>query len=448
MMKKNTFDAPRGFQDPRALAGLPADAPLAVALSGGADSVALLSLLSGTGNVSAVHVHHGIRAGEADRDADFCRALCAELGVALTVLHIDAPALSRELGVSLETAARDGRYAAITAYLEENGIPLLVTAHHADDQLETLLLNLLRGSGLSGLCGIPVCRPLAEGIFVARPMLTLTREEILAYLSEQGLDFVTDSTNAERCCTRNRLRLDVIPLLRELYPAGARSAARAALSLREDEALLEQLADEFFERFDDGLPISELAALPRPIFARVLRRLLPEPPERVHIDAVFELCQKATPNAVLSLPEATVGIENGRLRLLEEQREPTEYEIPLKMGENPLGDGGDLAILLPFGENCETQTNNRHKYHTSISLCSAKIVGELTVRPRRAGDLILSGGMHHAVRRLPELSRFSPKLRARMPLVVDDEGVLAVPFSRVRDGANKRPDLSLYLFFN
>ena len=116
-MNKQLPMPPSGFKDPRTLAGLPKDAPLCVALSGGADSVALLSLLAADAHVSAVHVHHGIRGAEADRDADFCRDLAATLGVPLTVLSIDAPALARSRGVGLETAARDGRYEAITEHL-------------------------------------------------------------------------------------------------------------------------------------------------------------------------------------------------------------------------------------------------------------------------------------------------------------------------------------------
>ena len=203
MREKNM--PPSGYICPRVIAGLEADAPLAVALSGGADSVALLHILTseGQGRVHALHVHHGIRGAEADRDEQFCRLLCDRLGVPLCVVHTDVPALAREKGLGLESAARLARYDAFSAFLREQELPLLVTAHHADDQLETMLQHLMRGSGLRGLCGIPAYRALAHGA-VARPLLQVTKAQILAYCEENGLEFVQDSTNDEPCCPRNR----------------------------------------------------------------------------------------------------------------------------------------------------------------------------------------------------------------------------------------------------
>ena len=454
-MSKQTLMPPAGFKDPRALAGLPKDTPLCVALSGGADSVALLSLLAADPHVSAVHVHHGIRGAEADRDADFCRDLAARLGVPLTVLSIDAPALARELGVSLETAARDGRYKAITAHLEKENIPLLVTAHHADDQLETILQHLLRGSGLSGLCGIPACRPLASGIQVVRPLLTITRAALRDYLEKVGLSHVEDSTNQQGCCTRNRLRLEVLPVLSELYPAGIEAAARCAELLTEDESYLDSLAADFLQAEGDEPPLSALAALPRPIFSRVLRRLLPISPERAHIEALAAFCQKATPHALLSLPSLTVAAENGRLHVIQAQDSFADYEVELCEGETPLPAINGLAIVARNGKNCEMQPNNIYKYSTRLSFCSAIIDGKLAVRNRREGDRIRSGGMHKAVRRLSGQEHLPLSVRKKMPLLVDDSGILAVPFTApravLRDGAlqkNAPRDVTVYLFFN
>ena len=454
-MNRQAQTPPSGFKDPRALAGLPKDAPLCVALSGGADSVALLSLLSSDPHVSAVHVHHGIRGAEADRDADFCRDLAKTLGVPLTVLSIDAPALAKSRGVGLETAARDGRYEAITAHLKKENIPLLVTAHHADDQLETILQHLLRGSGLAGLCGIPACRPLGDGVLVARPLLTVTRASLRDYLAQVHLSHVEDSTNQEGCCTRNRLRLDVLPVLSELYPAGAEAAARCAELLSEDEAYLDTLAAEFIEKEGDEPKLSSLAALPRPVFARVMRALLPISPERVHIEALAAFCQKATSHASLSLPSLTVAAENGKLTLVREPVEQADYEIELSQGETPLPEIDGLAIVVRNGENCEKRPNNIYKYETQLSFCSAIIDGKLTVRNRRAGDRILSGGLHKAVRRLSGQEHLSLSVRKRMPLLTDSSGLLAVPFTApravLRDGAIKKGapcDITVFLFFN
>ena len=455
-MKALQATPPAGFRDPRTLAGLPEGTPLCVALSGGADSVALLAMLKDAPPLCAVHVHHGIRGEEADRDEQFCRALAQNLGVPLTVLHIDAPALAEERGVSLETAARDGRYAAIAAHMKQNGIPLLVTAHHADDQLETVLQHLLRGSGLSGLCGIPACRPLEDGLLVARPLLSVTREELRQYLAEAGLDFVEDSTNADPCCTRNRLRLEVIPVLEALYGGSAKNAARCAALLSGDEAYLQSLADDFLKNEGAEPSLSALAALPHPIFARVMRRLLPVLPAQSHVDALADFCRDAAPNTTLCLPQCRVMAQKGRFVLSTEPRSPKDYEVPLQLGETKLPEIGGLAILCENGKPCSLPPTNLHKYTTCISLSTLTIKGGLTVRNRRTGDRILHEGMHKAVRRLA--TELPSAVRASMPLVTDGDGILAVPFAEphhkggplLRDGAFGREpcDLTLYLYFN
>ncbi|MBQ9097882.1 MAG: tRNA lysidine(34) synthetase TilS [Clostridia bacterium] len=442
---------PRGFRDPRALAGLSADTPLLVALSGGADSVALLAMLAAEPPISALHVHHGIRGAEADRDADFCRTLCDRLHIPLTVLHIDAPALASQRGVSLETAARDGRYQAMTAHMTAQHIPLLVTAHHADDQLETMLQHLLRGSGLAGLCGIPACRPLGGGLLVARPLLQLTRQELRDYLQQVGLDFVQDSTNGEGCCTRNRLRLEVMPVLEELYPKGSKSAARCAEALAEDESYLREAATAFLMQEGKEPSVAALAALPPSVFARVMQQLLPTPPERVHIEALAELCRRAVPHSSLSLPQGRVAVENGRLVPGTEPPAAVAYHIPLTLGIHPLTPLEGVAVVCDCREASAVAPVGHYRYEAHIPLPRCAIRGTLYARPREEGDKLLQGGMHKAVRRLPGLSPLPPDVRARMPLLCDDEGVLAVPFCPPRDGASGKSvkkDICVHLYFN
>ncbi len=446
-------DPPLGYASPHVLAGAAPSAPLAVACSGGADSVALLHMLKTcyTGALLAIHVHHGIRGEEADRDADFCRALCLRLDVPLAVLHVDVPALAAASGMGLESAARAARYEALAKEMKKRNILLLATAHHADDQLETMLQHLLRGAGTRGLCGIPAVRPLQEGseALVVRPLLQMTKQQILDYCRANGLDFVTDSTNGEPCCPRNRLRAEVIPVLRELWPAGATRAARAAASLAEDEAYLQSLAAEFVAREGSEPPVSALAALPRPIFARVMQNLLPIAPEATHIDALWRLIKSPSPHKSLSLPCACVQIEQGRLTLAENApRAVADYEIPLCEGVTYLPDGIGVAVLGDEGINCIPDGMNVYRYETRIDFCSAIMKGSAVLRNRRAGDRILSGKCHKSVRKLPSMAAFPLDVRERMPLVCDEEGVLAVPFGPVRDGAKKCADKTLYLFFN
>lgn len=440
---------PAGVCDPRLTAGLPADAPVTVALSGGADSVALLHMMwsAGVRPLSAVHVHHGIRGAEADRDAAFCAALCARLAVPLETLHADVPALAAARGVGLETAARDARYHAISAHLEASGSPLLLTGHHADDQLETVLQHLLRGSGLRGLCGIPVCRPLGSAR-VVRPLLQMTKAQILQYCRENALEYVTDSTNETGCCPRNRLRLEVLPVLAELWPSGAASAARCAASLAEDEAYLCDEAEQFLQREGKTPAVKALAALPRPILARVLRALLPEPPEAVHISALAELVTRGVPQSALCVPGARVVLKNGALTVETDRLPAHSYAVPVTRGEVRLPEGLGVAMLGSLADHPRLDLANVYKYSTRMDFSSAIINGRLVLRTRNEGERILCGGQHKLVRKLACMRAFSTRERARMPLLCDDDGVLAVPFGPLRDGAKNAPDTSLFLYFN
>lgn len=446
-MKQQEITA--GLLDPHELAGFDADTPLAVAFSGGSDSVALLSLLHHKKHLLAVHVHHGIRGEEADRDAAFCRALAKRLGVPFSLLYVDAPARAKKTGESLETAAREARYEAIVGLMRERGIPLLATAHHADDQLETMLQHLLRGSGTRGLCGIPACRPLGEGLFVVRPLLLIEKAALLEHLKKEGLDFVSDSTNEDPFCQRNFLRLRVLPLLSELQPNAARMAARCAEALAGDEQYLDGLAAEFLDREGATPTVSALRALPQPVFVRVMRRLLPEPPAAVHLKAIRALLESKKPHAALSLPPKTVlRIENGHLTVRgKAKKAKNDYKILLCHSENEIKDADALVILGALGETKREELNTLYTYRQSITLSSAAVAGELFARSRVTGDAILSCGMHKTVRRLGALRALPPEVRARMPQLLDGQGILAVPFGPLRDGARGN-DLTVHFYFN
>lgn len=445
-MKTQTL---KGLRDPHELAGFDTDAPLAVAISGGSDSVALLSLLRHKSDLLAVHVHHGIRGEEADRDAAFCEALAKRLGIPFSLLYVDAPARAKETGESLETAAREARYAAIADLMRERGIPLLATAHHADDQLETMLQHLLRGSGTRGLCGIPACRPLGDGLFVVRPLLLIQKATLLDYLKDEGLDFVSDSTNEEPFCQRNLLRLRVLPLLSELQPNAALMAARCAEALSGDEQYLCGLAAEFLDREGSAPTVSALRALPQPVFVRVMRQLLPGVPAAVHLVAIRALLESKKPHAALSLPPKTVlQIENGRLTVRgKADKAKNDYKILLCHSEGEIKDADALVILGELGETKREELSALYTYHQAVTLSSKAVVGELFVRQREAGDVILTCGMHKAVRRLGGLRVLPPAVRARMPQLLDAHGILAVPLGPSRDGA-KGNDLTVHFYFN
>ncbi len=211
-----------------------------VALSGGPDSVALLRMLIDKGHkVEAAHCNFHLRGSESDRDEAFCKALCEKLGVKLHTAHFDTKEFAKLRGISIEMAARDLRYHWFAQLARDLNADAVCVAHHSDDQVETILLNLLRGTGLKGLLGMRR----RNGIFL-RPMLNMSRKDILAYLKRIGQDYVTDSTNLEDDVQRNKLRLDVIPMLEKVTPAAKQNILRMADNLGDIEKVVNQSLGE------------------------------------------------------------------------------------------------------------------------------------------------------------------------------------------------------------
>ena len=203
-----------------------------VALSGGADSIALALMMKEQHlNVLALHCNFHLRGEESDRDEQFVRDFCHKHAIPLEVCHFDTLASAREHKTSIEMEARDLRYRWFAQRAQALDAEAICVAHHKDDQAETLLLNLIRGTGLKGLAAMHPERTV-NGLRILRPMLDITKEEILNYLSHMEQDYVTDSTNLERDALRNRIRLDLIPILRQLNPNITDCLARTAHNVR------------------------------------------------------------------------------------------------------------------------------------------------------------------------------------------------------------------------
>jgi len=212
---------------------------ITLAYSGGADSSALLYALHELQErfgfaLDVAHLNHMLRGEESFRDEEFVRKVCAKLDVPLTIKQADIAALAKERGQGLEQTGRDERY----AFLRQcAGDGLIATAHTKSDQLETVLLNLTRGAGIRGLCGIPARRG-----NIIRPLLDCTREEIEDFCAQGKIEYITDSTNADTAFARNRIRLSVIPELKRINPAVEQAAARLSRNLTPDEEFLERTA--------------------------------------------------------------------------------------------------------------------------------------------------------------------------------------------------------------
>ena len=294
---------------------------LLAALSGGADSVALLCMLAeaaGANNItlSAAHVDHCIRPESAE-DAEFCRKLCEELKVGFHLVRIDVPALAK--GEGLETAARRLRYEALRKIRREIGADWIALAHHLDDQAETVLMHLLRGCGPEGVGGMDV---LSGDLY--RPLLTVPKRALEEYLALYGRTWRVDSTNSDPFTPRNALRLHGLPALEESYPKAASALARYAEAARCEDAFMRRQTDAFMRaHFETGLYGSRLTdpgQADEAILRRALRRICGEDTSHDRLTALAALCAKKrgkmsvrkgitaerTPGAIYFLPNAPV----------------------------------------------------------------------------------------------------------------------------------------------
>ena len=310
------------------------------AVSGGADSVCLLAVLHALApelsfSLEAVHVEHGIRGEESLQDCAYVERLCGKLGVRLTVRHIHVPELARQSGRTEEEEARIQRYRIFEETAEQCGAQRVAVAHHLGDQAETVLWNLIRGSGLRGLRGILPVRPLRDGQaaspLVVRPLLETSREEIEQYLEACGLSYRTDRTNLDKTVTRNKIRHDILPDLIKLNAQAPRHIAQAAEEAAEAEAYLERVtaraAEGCIHCQADGQPVLLLARWQKEEpFIR--RRLLRECIRRasgngslkdigaVHVEALMGLACGGGEKSVRLPGELTAVRSYGQIRFL------------------------------------------------------------------------------------------------------------------------------------
>jgi tRNA(Ile)-lysidine synthase len=231
------------------------DVHVAVAVSGGADSMALLRGLlelrerdGGAGGVHAAHVNHQLRP-EADADEAWLQAECAKLGVPLSVERMDVAALAAVRGDGVEAAAREARYQGLTSMAEGVGARFVALGHTRDDQVETILFRVLRGTGLRGLGGIPATRRMSASVMGVRPLLGLSHEDVLGYLEAIGQAHREDASNVENRFTRNRVRHELLPLLRDEYNHEVDAAiVRLGTMASDAQAVIEELAEELLAR--------------------------------------------------------------------------------------------------------------------------------------------------------------------------------------------------------
>ena len=381
------------------------------AVSGGRDSMCLLHYLWTLGrrenfSVAAVHMNHGQRE-TAQRDVLFVQNFCRERGIPCVTEQVSVPEKAKEWGVGIEEAGRRLRYETFRRAAELTCADRIATAHHAADQAETVLLNLLRGTGPEGLAGIPPVR--GE---IIRPLLETSRQEIEAYLERHGIDHVEDETNGDRSLTRNRLRLDIMPLLRELYPGAEGSICRTAEILRREEGCWRELVERVLPEKGTEMERQGLLELPYALRLRALRTLV----ERTAVGrkdygaAHYEAMERLLhgPGGLLHLPGGVVALCRGEIFSLEKEDRAPET-VALLPGVTRWG---GYTVLLEKSEHPVSGGN-------ALELDADKITGGLTLGPCRPGDgLYLPGGRgRRSVKRLCLDRGLDPVERDRLPAV-------------------------------
>ena len=409
---------------------LPAGSTVLCALSGGGDSMALLTCLLTLAKdrgltVLAAHYNHQLRGAESQRDEAFVTDWCQKQGIPLTVGRGDVAAQAAQRGKGVEETARAMRYAFLEAAAQTVGADSIATAHNADDNAETLLLHLVRGTGLDGLAGIPPKR----GALI-RPLLAQTRQEIDAYLGEQRVPFLEDSSNADPTYARNRIRRDVMPVLRDLNPNFSHRLAANLQHIREDRTFLEELARaaQNPRKEAQGLSLSarELVDLPRPVAVRAVKQTLAalgrHQISAVHLDRILELAAGKAPSARLDLPQGlTVHRTYDKVVFTLDRGPEASFSPAAIPGE------GTYDLGLWRMEVCKT-------------ICPAEALQSpcqwflrpdsldfpLTVRPRAAGDhLRLPGRNRKSLKKWYIDEKIPRQDRNALPVLTDSRGLVA-----------------------
>jgi tRNA(Ile)-lysidine synthase len=432
---------------------LPADGRIVVAVSGGADSTALLLILARVAKVMRLSLHvahfdHGLRGGEASqRDEAFVQDLAELLCLPLSVGRGDVRAVAKRERLSLEDAARRERYAFLERVAQETGASAVATGHTASDQAETVLLHLVRGAGLAGLAGMaPKAAwpfPGHESLSLLRPLLRLSRNETLAYCDAACIRPLEDESNASPAFRRNRVRHEVLPLLRELNPRIDDALVRVADAAAQDEAYIDSVAAEALAQPEGGrvdLKRSLLADWPAALRRHALRLALErlagdvqEFSER-HFAALERLALDGKTGDRLDLPRgvsATLTRSALRLRLGE--------EAPRSLPDAP------VSLAAPgearFGPLIVAASAKRPHEGVWAEVDAEAVTGGFRVRRRHAGDRFQPLGMQ-AAKRLQDflVDAHVPRTqRDTLPLFESSDGIVWVGGLRIADWAKPRP---------
>lgn len=359
---------------------------VAVGVSGGADSMALLHVLLELKdefgmNIIACHVNHGIRGETADRDEKFVAEACKRLGVDVRILRADVPGTAKKMHLGVEECGRRIRYDFFNSVADD---VIIATAHTLSDRSETLLLNIARGASVKGLCSIPAVRG-----NIVRPLIDCTRAEIEKYCSDNSIEFVTDETNFEDIYSRNRIRLNVIPELKKLNPSLERAFMRLISNAEEENDFMNGFSREILGKvklkngYNARLLNDEHPAVRKRVIFEIINNETGIAPEAVHVEQVDKILQGGRTEII---GDTVVEVKNGVMKINPQKEEIADWEF----------DFDSLSAEIPFGKirGEIIHRNNlplKQSVHNKV-LDYDSIVGHSVLRNRRPGDKMKLAG--------------------------------------------------------
>ncbi len=330
--------------------------------------------------LEACHVNHGIRGETAVRDESFVKSECEKLGIKLYVHHADVPLMAKQRGLGLEECGRMVRY----DFFASLGDCLIATAHTLSDRCETLILNETRGTSLKGLCSIPAVRD-----NIIRPLINCTRDEIEAYCADNSISYVTDETNSDTAYSRNRIRVNVIPELRQINPSFEKAFSRLIDSANEDEAYFKEITEKIISQakkengYDSVLIKNQHPSVRKRVLSHILKYNAGITPELIHLRLIDGILDGGT---VEITGNTIISVMNSLLQINPEKEEITEWQA----------DFSSFSAVVPLGKvTAEIVNKNelppKQIIHNKVLDCDS-ITGRCVIRNRRAGDKMRLAG--------------------------------------------------------
>ena len=391
---------------------------VAVALSGGSDSICLLHFLNSkkedfSFTLKAVNVEHGIRGESSKSDSAFVKDLCLSLSIPLYSFEVDAPTYCKENNLTLEEGARALRYNCFYKAIKEGFCDFVATAHHESDNFETLLFNLFRGTGMDGVKGIE--EKTAKGII--RPLLKTSKQEINDYIKINNLSFVTDESNFDDKYTRNYLRNNVIPLIKKIFPNAERSASRFGEVISLDNDYLNEQAKKQATIYPDRVEITPChpALFSRAVIIALKNLGVKKDWEKVHLDDTYSLLEKENGKKI-TLLKGVVAVKEYDKIVLYKEKTLNRNELPFSIGEKEFN--GTIKI-----SKASKDINLKDGFYLDYDKVSKNAV----IRLKEEGDTFTKfGGGTKSLGDYLTDKKIPLRLRETLPLLADGKEVLAI----------------------